>query len=417
MISALIYHGLCGSGVSVTSSFSWLDFSDFERRRALEVISRLAEHDTVDELGIGSVRDALSEILFPATSVIHTRARYYFFVPWIYLKLEDARVSSEKIAASARKAEISLIEVLLASDDSQGTIGSRARQGLKILPSAIYWAALHRLGIRSFRGTRDRYHRSLDRFYANRAVARRNSDEELVERFRIYNWDRHLPAAPADFPNSASLTLRKIEAEYLRERIIFSAPKSLYRYLVESENPVADADFPWEYPNLEELPSHVQEQLRHAQNFSEIINGAALLYNLMLAQLDNDEDTIEEYRQWLGSWRDECADRWSAIDAWNLTRFWEIASGGGTRILPTTKLFIETWINLSRTTRARNLATNKTARDLILFRERQLKKDKSRLDNKRAREAWTGYAGVSRLVFRWDIARQMLSDIEVGLGS
>ncbi|HJP60616.1 MAG TPA: DUF6361 family protein, partial [Gemmatimonadaceae bacterium] len=218
------------------------------------MISRLAEHDTVDELGIGSVRDAISEILFPATSVIHTRARYFFFVPWIYLQLEDSRTSSEKIASAARKAEISLIEVLLASDDAEGTIGSRARQGLKILPSAIYWAALHRLGIRSFRGTRDRYHRSLDRFYANRVLARRNRDEELVERFRTSNWDQHLPAPARDFPNSASLRLRKVEAEYLRERIIFSAPKSLYRYLVESSDPVADADYPWEYPAFHELP-------------------------------------------------------------------------------------------------------------------------------------------------------------------
>lgn len=407
--------GKTRSGVSVTSSFSWLDFSDFERRRALEVISRLAEHDTVDELGIGSVRDALSEILFPATSVIHTRARYFFFVPWIYLKLEEARVSSDKIASAARKAELGLIEVLLASDDSEGTIGSRARQGLKILPSAIYWAALHRLGIRSFRGTRDRYHRSLDRFYMNRALSRRNRDEELVERFRTSNWDQHLPSPPSDFPTAVSLTLRKAEAEYLRERIVFSAPKTLYRYLVETDDPVAEADFPWEYPAVYELPTHVQEELHHAQNFSEIMHGAALLYNLMLAQLDDKEDKIAEYKEWLADWREECGERWEALDAWDTRRFWEIASMGGTRILPTTKLFIESWINLSRTTRGKNIVTNKTARDLILFRERQLKKDKSRLDNKRAREAWTGYAGVSRLVFRWEIARQMLSDIEVGL--
>ena len=145
------------------------------------------------------------------------------------------------------------------------------------------------------------------------------------------------------------------------------------------------------------------------------MHGAALLYNLMLAQLDDKEDKIAEYKEWLADWREECGERWEALDAWDTRRFWEIASMGGTRILPTTKLFIESWINLSRTTRGKNIVTNKTARDLILFRERQLKKDKSRLDNKRAREAWTGYAGVSRLVFRWEIARQMLSDIEVGL--
>lgn len=414
---ANVHHIKTPQRVSVTSSFTWLDFSDFERRRALEVIQRLAEHDTVDELGIGSVRDSLSEILFPGTSVIHTRARYFFFIPWIYLQLEDARVPSERIASAARKAEIKLIEVLLASDDNEGTIGRRARQGLKILPSAIYWAALHRLGIRSFRGTRDRYHRSLDRFYTHRVLAQRNRDEELVERFRTSNWDQHLPAPPRDFPTTASLTLRKGEAEYLRDRVIFSAPKTLYRFLVEADGSVADSEFPWEYPELGRLPEQVQEQLQHARNFSQVMHGAALLYNLMLSELDEKQDKIDEYAEWLDAWRTECSDSWAAIDSWNLARFWEIAVTGGLRILPSTRLFIESWINLTRSTRAKRISQNQAARDLLLNRERQLKKGQARLDNKRAREAWTGYAGITRLSFRWGIARQMLLDIQLGLES
>lgn len=397
------------------SSFAWLDFSDFERRRALEVIQRLAEHDTVDELGIGSVRDALSEILFPSTSVIQTRARYFFFVPWIYLRLEKHRVPSERIGAEARKAEIKLIEVLLTSADSEGTIGRRARKGLKILPSAIYWQALHRLGIRSFRGPRDRYHRSIDRFYANRTIALRNDDREIADRLRVSNWDQHFPEPPVDFPESATLSLRRMEAEYLRERIMFSAPKTLYRYLVGSDEPVADCLFPWEHPSLNELPAHVQEQLQHSWNFSEIIHSAALLYNLMLARLENNEERIEEYTASLADWRDEYSDRAAALEAWNLSRFWEIAAGGGTRILPSTRLFIESWINLMRKSGGNRLQSNKTAQQMILDRERQLKRGQARLENKRARELWTGHAGVGRLTYRWDIARQMLIDIETGL--
>src|SRR5687768_8478899 len=136
------------------SSFAWLDFSEHDRRRALEVIDLFREKETVDELGIGTVRDAFSELLHPGTSVIHTRARYFLFIPWIYLRLERKKISSDRIAGEARKAELQLIPSLLASHDTSGTIGKLAGLKLKILPSAVYWQALNRLNIRQFAGTR-----------------------------------------------------------------------------------------------------------------------------------------------------------------------------------------------------------------------------------------------------------------------
>jgi len=50
----------------------------------LDVINAFSEKDTRDELGFGSVRDAFADTLFPGTSTIQTRARYFLFVPWIY---------------------------------------------------------------------------------------------------------------------------------------------------------------------------------------------------------------------------------------------------------------------------------------------------------------------------------------------
>lgn len=45
----------------VPSTFTWLDTTTREQRRALEVIDLFALRDTVDQLGIGSVRDAWAE--------------------------------------------------------------------------------------------------------------------------------------------------------------------------------------------------------------------------------------------------------------------------------------------------------------------------------------------------------------------
>ena len=60
-----------------TSTFSWLDSSEHERRAVLELVSALNEPGTLDELGIGSIRDTIADTLFPGTSTIQTRARYF----------------------------------------------------------------------------------------------------------------------------------------------------------------------------------------------------------------------------------------------------------------------------------------------------------------------------------------------------
>jgi hypothetical protein len=56
------------------SAFVWLDYSERERRKMLDVVDLFREHDTRDELGVGSVRDAFADMLFPGTSTIMTRA-------------------------------------------------------------------------------------------------------------------------------------------------------------------------------------------------------------------------------------------------------------------------------------------------------------------------------------------------------
>src|SRR2546428_616181 len=124
------------------SSFGWLDHSEHERRKALDVIKLLSDRDTRDELGIGTVRDGFSDMFFPGTSTIQTRARYFLFVPWIYLELElenkRGRPAAEDVAQTSRRCELGLIEVLASSADPAGTIGIVARQSLKRLPSNIY---------------------------------------------------------------------------------------------------------------------------------------------------------------------------------------------------------------------------------------------------------------------------------------
>lgn len=56
------------------SLIAWLDYSEDQRHRMREVIDLFRESDTLDELGIGQVRDAFGDLLFPGLSTTQTRA-------------------------------------------------------------------------------------------------------------------------------------------------------------------------------------------------------------------------------------------------------------------------------------------------------------------------------------------------------
>ena len=89
-------------------------------------------------------------LLFPGTSTIMIRARYFLLVPWAYQRLERLRVRSAEIAARARQAELNLVEPIERSDDNDGNIGKLAKTTLKRLASSVYWQGLSVWEIRSF---------------------------------------------------------------------------------------------------------------------------------------------------------------------------------------------------------------------------------------------------------------------------
>ena len=129
------------------STLSWLDSSESERRAVLELVSALNEPGTLDELGIGSVRDTIADFLFPGISTIQTRARYFLFIPWILQIVEgQPNVRAEQFS---RQLPLQLCDALDRSHGpGQGVIGREARAALQRWPISIYWLGLERWGIR-----------------------------------------------------------------------------------------------------------------------------------------------------------------------------------------------------------------------------------------------------------------------------
>jgi hypothetical protein len=401
------------------SAFVWLDYSERDRRKMLDLVDHFREHDTRDELGIGSVRDAFADILFPGTSTIMTRARYFLLVPWTYQRLERLRVKSGEIAARARKAELDLVDPIERSDDNDGNIGKVAKNTLKRLPSSVYWQGLSVWGIRSFSGAQVQYHRSLDRYYAQVTRHGGRASERDVEHDDLIspNWHAGLVSPPKDFPTKCSLSLTRSEADYLAERIRLSpaCSGSLLAELVAQRRRSARVEFAWEHPHCGELPAKIREILAHAQNFSEVMHGAPLLYNLILAEQSHWGEGVAKYREGFEGWAQSLSERFHAPGEWNRERFWELVHSANPWITGPTHTFINKWWDLALAADPARLIDSPTSRSLLRDRELRLKKKLARVDNHDAQERWNGDSGTAQLEFRWLISQQLLGDIFDGL--
>lgn len=392
----------------MSSVFTWLDQSEQQRRKVLDLLVMFKERETVDELGLGTIRDGFADLLFPGTSAPQTRARYFLFVPWMYLHFERKKVPSPEIARRARRFELDLIDALLNAGEVDGVIGRLARRNLQRLPSNIYWSGLRRLGILLGDGSQDRYHASLDSFYQRPRDLRTDDGDALGG--RRGNWHPKLPDAPDRFNEKPTLTLRPEEAEYLRDQIQVNAPESLFAAIVRDRT-LPDEDFPWDNPkHLEHSPA-IRRDLVHARNFSEVMHGAALLYNLILAELTKLDERREEYETSIREWAAMLQSRASALAEWNLDDLWRCVEAEGARVGLPTKLFVTDWCRVALSDDPSTSAMSKRARDLVERRERALKRRLARVDNQRSRERWGGAAGTARLNYRWPNAARIAGDI------
>ena len=391
----------------MSSTFTWLDYSEEARRRVLDTIDLFRQRDTREELGLGSIRDGFAALFSPGSSTIQTRARYFLLIPWLYQSVERRR-SGKPASVRARLAELDLIESLLAGGDHIGLIGRDARHNLKRLPSNIYWQGLQAWGIRQVPVSQDAYHRWIDRGVATPV----DTSEEGEPVHGI--WHAGLPAPPADFPDAASLSLPAEEADYLAERLLQRWPGSMLAWLVRDQEPVEPVTFPWDHPGVARMPAHIREQLDHARCFSEVIHGAQLLYNLMLARKLSDgqhSHAVEGWEAAIDQWEAMIVARDDVLDVWDVPRFWEILDASGTRVTPWTREFVGRWIERVLSGDAPQIARDHDCAERIEAQEVRVKGQQARLINRSMLESWGGDSGSAQLDYRWGITRTYAAEI------
>ncbi|MCY3896250.1 MAG: DUF6361 family protein [Chloroflexi bacterium] len=394
------------------AGLAWLDYSETDQRRAREIVSMFLQPESRDELGLGRIRDALSDTLFPGTSFLLTRARYLLFVPWLYREGAHRGHGGPKLTQWVEWRERQLIGALRSGGDLDGLIGRNVGAAVRILPSSIYWNTLRRFGILRRDGTEGQV--------AGLRQVSRPQDEatEFLEHPDAV-WAPTIPSPPDDFFSltCCDFTLTHDEATWLRERIVDAVPDSLLQLLAMQGKSHSASAYAWEDPEAVAADGRVREALDEARRFSVAMHGAALLYNLLLAEraeemrLSRHEGRRDQYKSWLDEWRQD----FRAINAraWDLNGLWGLVAAQGRPAALPTRSFICEWVGLARESGGRPADDGK-ARELIRRREHVQKRGQARLVNDRLMRQWGGASGSGRLNFRWPVVRRILNEIVEG---
>lgn len=286
----------------------FIDFSQGERNRILSTLRLLGDQTALDELGIGSVRDAYADLLFPGISTQQTRAKYFVLIPYLFARGEQLVQrgklrSGKEFLTWLNGEEDKLVPVLVGNSrpGDTGIIGSNAlkqKRTVKMKPSELYWSGLRTLGIvrREKLSLSMACNLTVQRAKQQQALERNTEGETYDDRTAGDTGEAlFLPIHPEGPLETEEISLTKGEADFLAECIARSPHTrgSLLDFLVR-EGLVCSS--------FEEIPEEGMEEglrqdYRLAKEFRRFIYGAHLRYNVVYAN-GTDPGMEARFYQW-----------------------------------------------------------------------------------------------------------------------
>lgn len=394
----------------MTSLISWLDASTEENSKMRELVKLFGTPETTDDLGMGQLRDAISNSLFPGTSVLHLGARYMLLVPWAYVTAHKSTRNPDDVRKRSEESERQLIGRLKEIGE-ESYIGRDAGRNVMLLPSAAYWTALRRYGIVNPATDRSAVAQLMC------ADALTPEDGETTDSV----WNQTLPKPPASFPHTEDRGLRLTheEARWLQERILTTCPGTMLAHVVGSDvSPTPGLWAPWLDAACRSAEGEPAQWLQDGEAFSFIHNGATILYQHLLAELSASvfnagEDSLGPTQELLEAWEDQRDSKRDLLAGWDVNGYIDRAKALNRGINSNTADFARQMANAAM--RPARLIDNGDFRAAVETREKLMKKSNSRFRNERRLRAWQPPARVAALSFRWTQVRRNVLDIHAGL--
>ncbi len=412
------------------STLGWVDFSSTDREQVSKILAMLREPGTLDELGIGQIRDAFSDLLFPGFSTIQTRAKYLITVPRIFREyhlLSVHKKNNKHLNAYLKEHEDLMAKCLVENHekDVDGIIGRTMvdKGGVSRRPSSVYWNAFRQFGIikSSF---------SLNEFcfeYETKSVHHNNITEhdDGIDDEVSLELIVDTPHYESDWIEDVLLDLTCKEAEFLYRKIttshhiLNSVPEQLFNKdllvkaietydVLENKDLYALDSLSSLIESSETISTQCKNYLRTANDFSLAMEGPHIRYNLLLAsklQYEN-KTNMEEYSKAFIDWKEEVirrnifktdsADKWLSVARSKHTHSFN----------KNTTDFIQEWVVLMLK------AAPDDELDRLVDKQAILNKGNRSLLKKSIKH--NNWVGIRRLDYRWRSAIKILRDIEEG---
>lgn len=412
------------------SSIGWVDFSSTDRDKVAAVLAMLQEPGTLDELGIGQIRDAFADMLFPGFSTIQTRAKYFITIPRLirdYQALPHRQQRKQSLVHYLEEQEHLVAQKLVKhhGENETGIIGAsrvNGAQGVARRPSSIYWNGLRLFRLVNTRFSLSEFSRSLSsQEHTEGTRFSEDDDQDVHSTQHLVHLDRHDP----DWMTKLSLKLTQSEARFLAEKLTHNQTlkdavvsqvllHDIGTELLDDDHTMHASPYR-SFPALcrklignKAVSETCRMRLQCADEFSEAIAGAHYRYNILIASKARNQalvDSLEEQYQeeWVKPVTERkvfypgCADSWI-----------QCASEQNARINPTAQTFVRSWADA--------ILNNKSTQELdALVQERALHNKGKRSLLQRSLGETPGWQGMERLSYRWGTAQIILADIQEGL--
>lgn len=398
----------------------FLTFNQEALNKANKVMRLLQGQGAIDEMGLGRIRDAFSNTMFPGMSTLQTHAKYFLLLPALYSYLERSTISDTREARQKiRDQEIAFTRRLMAGtpkDKYEGIIGYeslRTREKyVKYDPTYIYYAGLVTYGFVQDLGNIYALLVDGSRMRAERPKKAQGNSETGDDSDDL-SGNRPLFSTCGEqywFGSSVPLdiSLSCIEAEFLKFKIETNVPQSLMGHLLSSD--LYKTVYFYDFENLGTgLRGKVPENLfsiyllaRRFSRFSYLLRlRYALQYDLAVGAVDEAKIVENQFHEYLSDFAYEFTPE--AIEEVNQFVYDKITE-------PTCMTFIK---------QASTLIAESNFHDLdclIRLREKRIKTGRSKLSYPEKLTPGKKFDVPAPMSFRWNsIVRRVLSEIKEGM--
>lgn len=368
-----------------------------EQNKVMKVLKMISEPVALDELGIGRIRDAFADKMFPGISTLQKRMKYFALLPQLYnIAAREQYSLPDEVRKVVRKLEIAMTKKLIdGNEEHTGITGINAYDKqtrrfndgkfVKYTPAYIYNSGLMKYGI-----LRSPYDAAI--YESSRqtgAISRPCEQPDVVE---------------LDFENDTplSLELTKADAEFIIRQIKKTCSGSLLYHLIQRATADDGFQLPEKFEDICICSSceELETLLDCAKRFADFIYIVHVRYNCIHSRVSGepDNEVEDKFKELYDEYKTKCSN----IDD----------------ILSVVRLDIreQSCIDFCKavaTLFATDELNTNALDELITKREKRVKQGRSKIGNKSySKDSRVHYY---KLTYRWDVVRKFVEELKQGM--